>query len=167
MKVLVEQYSIRPSKWSGNIIVNNKVRFARKEWNCNITVADYADDGMVFHEMLHSCSCSHYDVSTYKYNQCIEESSVEFLKQQICKEKGIKSIAGYEDFVEALENINQNARFGTNLEFATKLFNVPLPERYDWIENKVIESLRKENISLQEYEERMNDLTLLKEGEKM
>jgi len=122
---------------------------------------------MVFHEMLHSCSCSHYDPPTYSHNQYIEESSVEFLKQQVCKEKGIKSMAGYVDFIEVLENINQNARFGTNLAFANELFNVPLPERYEWLENKVIESLRKENASLQEYEEIMSNLTLLRDGEKI
>ena len=120
---------------------------------------------MILHEMLHSCSCSHYDVLTYAHNQFIEEGSVEFLKQQICKEKGIKGIEGYEDFVEALKNINKNARLGTDLEFAKKLFHVPLPNRYEWLEDKITEILIKENVSLQDYEKTMNDLIVLRNGE--
>ena len=165
MKVVAEEYSVNPSKWSGKILVNKDIEFARKEWNCDITVANYADDGMILHEMLHSCSCSHYDVLTYAHNQFIEEGSVEFLKQQICKEKGIKGIEGYEDFVEALKNINKNARLGTDLEFAKKLFHVPLPNRYEWLEDKITEILIKENVSLQDYEKTMNDLIVLRNGE--
>ena len=165
MKVVAEEYSVNPSKWSGKILVNKDIGFARKEWNCDITVANYADDGMILHEMLHSCSCSHYDMLTYAHNQFIEEGSVEFLKQQICKEKGIRGIEGYEDFVEALENINKNARLGTDLEFAKKLFHVPLPNRYEWLEDKITEILIKENVSLQDYEKTMNDLIILRNGE--
>ena len=51
MKILAEQYSAIPSKWSGNIIVDNsllnKKSYGRKEWSCDITLVDFADDGII------------------------------------------------------------------------------------------------------------------------
>lgn len=52
---------------------------------------DTADDGVLWHEMFHSCSASHFGEAIYVEHRNIEEASVEFLKQQICKEKGIVS----------------------------------------------------------------------------
>ena len=70
MKILAEQYSSVPSKWSGNIIVNNELlkdkSLARKEWNCDIVLVDYADDGVILHELLHSCSSSHYPKEVFE-----------------------------------------------------------------------------------------------------
>ena len=168
MKILAEQYSSVPSKWSGNIIVNNELlkdkSLARKEWNCDIVLVDYADDGVILHELLHSCSSSHYNEIIFVKNQIIEEASVEFLKQQICKENHIKSAKGYTILTSFLEHINKNFHYGTDLEFAKELFNIPFPERYDWLENKVSESLRKENVLLQDYEEMMKGIRQLKGG---
>ena len=170
MKVVAEQYSVNPSKWSGRVIVDNKLlkrnSFGIKEWDCNITLVNFADDGVILHEMLHSCSSSHYDKTVFEKNGRIEEASVEFLKQQICKEKGIKSIKGYTVFTEILENINYGFRYGTNLEFAQELFNVPFPDRYEWLQNKVKNFLKEENASLEDYIETMNYLENLKGGVK-
>ena len=168
MKVLAEEYSVNPSKWSGKILVNNELFVGKtrgmKEWNCDIIVVDYVDDGIILHEMLHSCSSSHYDELTFARNQIIEEASVEFLKQQICKEKGIKSVKGYAVLTKYLEYLNKNFHYGTDLEFAKELFNIPFPKRYKWLENKVDKSLRKENVSLQDYEEMMKGLRQLEGG---
>ena len=170
MKVVAEQYSVNPSKWSGRVIVDNKLlkrnSFGIKEWDCNITLVNFADDGVILHEILHSCSSSHYDKTVFEKNGRIEEASVEFLKQQICKEKGIKSIKGYTVFTEILENINYGFRYGTNLEFAQELFNVPFPDRYEWLQNKVKNFLKEENASLEDYIETMNYLENLKGGVK-
>ena len=94
----------------------------------------------------------------------MKEASVEFLKQQICKEKGIKSVKGYAVLTKYLEYLNKNFHYGTDLEFAKELFNIPFPKRYKWLENKVDKSLRKENVSLQDYEEMMKGLRQLEGG---
>lgn len=165
----ISQYSDRPSKWSGKINVIDKYKdegvLGNKEWNCNIMVVANADDGVLWHEMLHSCSVSYYDPKVYLENKYIEESSVEYLKQQICKEKGIESIAGYPDKVQILENINKAFGYGTDIDFAKELFNIPLPERYQWLENKVDSDLRRYQASFEDYNEVMKFIEKLKGGD--
>ena len=168
MKVVAEQYSVNPSKWSGKVIVGNKAfkkdTLARKEWSCNISVVNFADDGIILHEMLHSCSSSYYGETTFENNQFIEEGSVEFLKQQICIEKNIISRKGYKPFTTILKAINDRFNYGTDLEFAQELFNVPFPDRYEWLENKVDKSLKQENVAIEDYIAVMEFVKKLKGG---
>lgn len=162
------EYSDKPSKWSGKIKIVDKFKdngvLGNKEWNCNISVVGYADDGILWHEMLHSCSVSYYEPKIYLENQYIEEASVEYLKQQICKEKGIDSVLGYPDKVPILENINRAFGYGTDMEFAKELFNVALPERYQWLENKVDHELRLAKATFEDYNEVMKFIEGLKGG---
>ncbi len=161
-------YTSNVSKWSGVINVESNLingdAVGVKEWSCDISIIDTADDGVMWHEMLHSCSASYYDPSVYAANEFIEEASVEFLKQQICAEKNISNIPAYEDKVMILLAINAAFGYGTDMEFATELYNVPLPERYQWLEDKVDESLRVANASFQDYNDVMQFLEKLKGG---
>ncbi len=161
----IKQYSDRPSKWSGKILVYDtplidNEAIGRKEWSCDISVVNTADDGVIWHEMLHSCSVSHYDENVYFQNEAIEEASVEFLKQQICKEMEITSADSYVDQVPILQMINAKFEYGTDMDFARALFNVPLPERYQWLEDKVDASLRSVGASFSDY----NDVMFFLEG---
>lgn len=155
----IAQYSDRPSKWSGNINVNSKFvdenTQGMKEWSCDISVIDTADDGVLWHEMLHSCSASYYDQKTYAEMQAIEEASVEYLKQQICEKCGIYSSEGYVKQVQILKAINNKFEYGTDMDFALELFRVPLPERYRWLEDKVDDSLRAAEASFPDYNDVM------------
>lgn len=155
----ISDYADNESKWSGKIRVDNLLSLdgvaGQKEWNCDITLIDSVDDGTVWHEMLHSCSVSHYDAKMYVDNQRIEEASVEFLKQQICKEKLISSSSAYEDLTIVLQVLNDRFNFGTDMKFAKTLFNIPLPKRYEWLENLVDDILRKENASFEDYNDVM------------
>lgn len=164
----ITQYSNRPSKWSGNIVEDNSLEqygvLGRKEWSCDITLSNNVDDGIIWHEMLHSCSASYYAPNIYEENQAIEEASVEFLKQQICLEKEIENLGSYDNQVAILKIINERFNYGTDLEFAKELFNIPLSERYRWLENKVDESLRKLNISFEDYNDVMGFLQHLEGG---
>ncbi|MEY8321993.1 minor capsid protein [Lachnospiraceae bacterium 46-61] len=164
MKVLAEQYSAFPSKWSGNIIVDNNLinekSYGRKEWSCDIILVDFVDDGIILHELLHSCSSSHYPKEVFEKNRFMEEASVEFLKQQICAEHNIVSIEGYEKLVNILTSINEYFQYGTDLEFAIELFNVPFPDRYEWLRNKVERSLKEINISFEDYIQMMELLEI-------
>ncbi len=100
----------------------------------------------------------------YATHEYIEEATVEFLKQQICMEKNIPSVTAYEDKVIVLQAINAAFGYGTDLDFAMELFNIPLPERYQWLEDKVDESLRVANASFQDYNDVMQFLECLKGG---
>ena len=153
----ISNYSSNASKWSGKINVDNSLAtngiLGQKEWNCDISLIDTADDGVVWHEMLHSCSASHYHENVYIENQFIEEASVEFLTQQICNEQSILHEPAYENIVLILNVINDSFEYGSDIEFAKELFNVPLPERYKWFEDKVVDSLKDANVSFEDFNE--------------
>ena len=124
----ITQYSDRPSKWSGRIKIDNTLAqdnsLGAKEWSCDISVVDNADNGTIWHEMLHSCSCSYYDHNVYGVNEAIEEASVEWLKQQICTEKQIVNLYAYDNETMVLKALNDRFSYGTDMEFAKELFNV-------------------------------------------
>ena len=162
----ITQYSDRPSKWSGRIKIDNTLTqdnsLGVKEWSCDISVVDNADNGTIWHEMLHSCSCSYYDHNVYGVNEAIEEASVEWLKQQICTEKQIVNLYAYDKETMVLKALNDRFSYGTDMEFAKELFNVPLPARYQWLEDKVDNSLRSEGASFVDYNDVMDFLGRLK-----
>lgn len=164
----ITEYSDRPSKWSGNIDIDNSILdrglLGTKEWSCSITLIDTVDDGVVWHEMLHSCSASHYEREIYSANEYIEEATVEWLKQQICQEKNISSVYSYEDKTIVLQALNKFFNFGTDMEFAKEIFNIPLPERYQWLEDKVSESLKQAGVSFEDFYEVMDFVKRLKGG---
>lgn len=168
IKKEITHYSDRPSKWSGKIIVNNSLinddALGIKEWSCNISVVDTVDDGVIWHEMLHSCSSSYYKPEVYSTNEYIEEATVEWLKQQICKEKNLINACAYEDKTIVLQALNNRFSFGTDAEFAKEIFNIPLPERYQWLENRVDECLRKAGASFEDYNEVIGFVERLKGG---
>lgn len=155
IKSQIGNYAVNPSKWSGNIIVDNSLAkdniLGEKRWNCDIALNDTADDGTIWHEMLHSCSVSYYDEYVYDVHKHIEEASVEFLSQQVCIKENIISTQSYSYLVNRLKILNDKFEYGTDLEFAKELFNVSLPERYQWLENKVDESFREMNVSFADY----------------
>ncbi len=163
----ISAYSSKSSKWSGTVNVVNDLGegvLAAKEWSCDISVLEDADDGTLWHEMLHSCSVSYYDPATYTAHQYIEEASVEFLTQQICLERNITNVPAYEDKALVLGILNDVFHYGTDLEFAKELFNKPLPERYEWLECLVYDSLVKENVSTKDFDEVMIFVCTLKGG---
>ena len=168
IKKEITHYSDRPSKWSGKIIVNNSLinddALGIKEWSCNISVVDTVDDGVIWHEMLHSCSGSYYKPEVYSTNEYIEEATVEWLKQQICKEKNLINACAYEDKTIVLQALNNRFSFGTDAEFAKEIFNIPLPERYQWLENRVDECLRQAGASFEDYTEVIGVVERLKGG---
>ena len=164
----VTEYSDRPSKWSGNINVKDSLLNGEaegiKEWSCDISLLENAGDGTVWHEMLHSCSASYYKPDVYSANEFIEEATVEWLTQQICEKKGIVNTYAYMDKISVLKALNNSFAYGTDLEFAKEIFNIPLPERYRWLEDKVDESLRQAKASFEDYNEIMGFVENLKGG---
>lgn len=164
----INNYAVNTSKWSGNIVVDNTLCvnniLGQKEWNCDISLIDTADNGIIWHEMLHSCSVSYYKPEIYLENEYIEEASVEFLKQQICLEKKIHSVESYKNFVSRLKILNNKFNYGTDMEFAMELFNVPLPERYQWLEDKVNESLHNMKVSFEDFYDTIHFVEKLKGG---
>lgn len=135
----------KKSKWSGQVRIDGKMgEMGRKEWSCDVTLSPDADYGTVLHELLHSRSISYYDARTYLEHRQMEEGSVELLTAEICRAKKIQCEVFYFDQVKALRRINRRAKIYTDdYEYARSLFNVDVPERVQWLVQRVNEQYTK------------------------
>lgn len=157
LKKEIMNYSPRESRWSGVIEADNKKCeerdcYGQKEWNCNILLREDVNDGVVLHELLHSCSASYFQPEDFIANRAIEEGSVELLTQEISASLGIQHVPTYPQLVSTLRNINEGlGLYETDMEFAVKLFEQPMTERFSWLQNKVSECIiHNEKISFEE-----------------
>ncbi len=150
------KYTIRPSKWSGNVVVDNakckRDRISgRKLWSCDILLRSGCQDRTIIHEDLHARSGSYLTPLAVIPYLKIEECSVELLAREICKAEKIPYLPNSNKYVEILYEINSIARIcDSDLDFATALFAKSLKTRYNWLNkqiNKAIENkvLSKEN----------------------
>lgn len=130
-------YCERASKWSGNTVVMTREQMpranGRKEWNCDISLRDTAGIKTVVHEHLHARSISYYDPETYLRHRAAEEGAVELFAQEICKKNGVAFKGAYLEEVKPLCIINNILRNGDRYSFAKQVFDIPLPERYNWL----------------------------------
>lgn len=142
MNEIAGQYAQNISKWSGKLNITDG-GYQAKMWNCSISLRFQACNHLILHEMLHARSVSYYDKKTYGYHNKIEEASVQLLNQEISKNKKILIIdSDYDDNAEILRKINRIAKlYESDLDFATALFNIPLPKRLEWLEDKVYENM--------------------------
>lgn len=159
MDTIADKHIPKRSKWSGNIIVDDKTELYGKLWNCDIATKYETSRHILLHEQLHSRSISYCDPQTYVKYQNIEEASVQLMTREICKVEGIEIIASqYDDLVNCLSEINRKARIASSdYDFAKQLLLKPVPERLEWIEGKLAEAM-KNGGTIKLYNE-LNDLT--------
>lgn len=157
LRTEAEKYSPRKSRWSGKVRADNERCeqegcLGIKEWNCDIIVRDDVPDGIMLHELLHSCSASYHSPADYIAHQGIEEASVELLTQEIAEKMGIAHIPGYTDTVGILRNLNNGlGLYESDMEFAKELFKHPMTERFSWLQDKVNGSIiHNEKVSVDE-----------------
>lgn len=143
---IVKKYVVAESKWSGKVIVDSNAVQYGKLWNCDIATSVNTSPHILLHEQLHACSISHFDGITYAKYRRIEEATVQFTAQEISKLEGIHIIeSGYDEIANCLRKINSKVGlYNTDLEFAQKLIDVPVPERLEWLENTVYNKLSKD-----------------------
>lgn len=145
---IANKYTNNESKWSGKII-ESKRKMNAKLWNCNIEIERLTSPHAILHEHLHAHSISYYDRETYRKYDIIEEATVEFYTKEIGKKENIINIKSeYDGWVENLKMINRKIKIGKDdLEFAQKLFNVPVIQRIDFLEAKIQEYLIDKSIN--------------------
>lgn len=68
----------------------------------------------------------------------------------------------YDPQVTILQLLNNSFDYGSDLGFSKELFNISLPERYQWLEDKVDQSLRDAGASFEDYNEVMEFVEKLK-----
>lgn len=153
LKAVAAKYLPNRSKWSGKINVS-KEGIEGKMWNCDIALGHDTCEYIILHELLHSHSVSYFTKKVYFNNHYIEEASVELLNQEICKIEQIPTIESqYGHRVEYLRKINQKIKIAnSDFEFAIMLLKVPLPDRQNWLENKIAIYM-KEKGTIGDYQE--------------
>lgn len=136
----LNQYCERKSKWSGVTITKPREEMpgvaGRKEWSCDITLREDAGVKTVVHEHLHARSVSYFGKETYKRYQKVEEGAVELFAQEICKLNNASFRESYTEPVKRLRIINSIVRISDDFNFAKQVFDIPLPERYNWLRGK-------------------------------
>ena len=136
-----------PSKWSGRLVIDDEgvknpdgyTTHYGKLWNCDILTKHETAPSLILHEQLHARSISHYGYNEYAQYHNIEEASVQLMVEEICKVENIEVIlSGYDDSVEALRQIGRRiGAYKTDYEFAQKIFEVPVVDRFDWLSDRL------------------------------
>ena len=161
---IVSKHISIPSKWIGKVKIIYKgisnsdgtVVYYGKLWDCDILTKHETAPAIILHEQIHARSISYYDSSFYDIYKHIEEASVQFMTQEICKIEGIEIIPSYYDEKsDILRIINRRINVCNNTyDFAKKLIEMPVTKRLDWLSNEMYDILsRDETATLEEYQE--------------
>ena len=141
----------KPSKWSGKTVVKSRDTMVgvagRKDWSCDITLREDAGVKTVVHEHLHARSVSYYDKETYLVFQRAEEGAVELFAQEICLKNKAAFRQAYTEPVKRLRIINSITKTADSYDFAKQLFDIPLPERYNWLRGIADTAIASGNLS--------------------
>ena len=146
-KNIANKYTKNSSKWSGKIAIDNTNPSA-KMWSCDIRSPNITSPHEILHEQLHACSISYYNVDTYVKYKNIEEATVELLAQEISKVEHIPiTQSEYDYMTNNLKEINKIISLKKNdLEFAKMLFDIPVIDRLDFLEDKIYDYAKSRTI---------------------
>ncbi len=161
-----------PSKWSGNLIIDDKgiknsdgttVNYG-KIWNCDILTKHETSPSIILHEQIHARSISYCNSSIYDIYECIEEATVQFMTEEICKYEGIEIIES--DYYKTVDALKQIGRYigihKTDYDFAKFMIETPVEERLDWISDNLYATLRRNTkATIEEYENWSDLLNML------
>lgn len=167
-----EKYGLPKSQWSGKTMVVDKSDMpdylGKKLPSCEIVIRKdrLYDIKTIIHEDLHARSYCIYPVEKrsdiLKRNIAIEEGTVEYLSQIICDNSNIRWTEGYHTYVKALKDIKKIVDpVSSDFEFAKKLIEIPLDERYNALE-KIVDEYLKEGKPRRNVERRLvNSMNIL------
>lgn len=147
----LDSYCERKSKWSGTTIIGKRDDMVgvagKKLWSCDIMLREDADIKATVHEHLHARSVSYYDRETYAALRAMEEGPVELFAQEICKRNGVGFRNSYAEYVKQLRIITSITRVKDEYLFAKQLFDIPLPQRYNWLKEQADATIASNKLS--------------------
>lgn len=155
MKPIIEQYAERSSKWNGKILLlPGGDSSGGKLWDCGIKLNPDAPLHVLIHELIHSCSVSHFGSQSYAMNRWEEELTVHYLSQELAILMNIPVVkSAYDDGVELIREFKRALKLGwSDLELASELIKQPLGERWNWSKDQVYNTLGM-NGTIEQYQE--------------
>lgn len=172
--VLEKESNLPKTVWNGKVILVSDGGLGRNvlglaHWNHQIYICEsnIGDLQTHVHEQLHMRSVIKYGKEMGKplliQNRSIEEGTVELLSQEILRKCGIEYRERYPKYVNPLRRIREIARYEeTDYDFALKLIDLPIDERYTYLE-RTIEEYKQNNIHargvvLKKLEDALTDL---------
>ena len=134
IKPIVEKYTGRQSKWNGQLIFDDKESNS-KLWDCSIRLNSNTPGHALIHELIHSCSVSHYGSSAYIKHRWEEELTVHYLSQELALLENFPVVdSGYDSGTALIREFRVALDMKkSDLEFAAELIKQPLGERFDWL----------------------------------
>lgn len=160
IKPVIEQHTGRQSKWNGRIFLENEYdKAGGKNWDCSIRLNPDAPIHALIHELVHSCSISHFGVELFKKFRFEEELAVHYLSQELAIVNNITvASSGYDDGVELIREFKTVLDIKmSDLEFASALVKEDLGYRWEWLAERVPEALSIE-ATVEQYNYFMNKL---------
>lgn len=161
---IISKHISIPSKWSGDIIVDDERGKTGKLWDCGILATHTTAPHMILHEQIHARSISYYKQEIYLQYENIEEASVQFMAQEISKMEGIEIIKSqYDEMVDALKQIGRRIDIDkADYDFAKFMVETPVPERLDWLSENLYDILGKDiSTTIEEYQKYADLLDML------
>lgn len=144
----LNHYRLPASHFSGKVMLKDLLfeNLGEAAWNGDVLLREDAGLDTIVHELLHTRSVIREGPEVFEINRRIEESVIQLLTKEICKEHGIDLIPSpYDPAAEKLRFINSiTGTDKTDLEFGITLINVPLRDRYDWLMEEVNEFIDKQ-----------------------
>lgn len=140
MNAVAEKYvPEKKQKWNGNIVFHSNE--TAMDYSGNILAENYINQHMILHELLHGKSAVWHDEQTYLYYRTIEESTVQFLTEEISKRENIAIVnGGWGEEVDILRIIGRLLGKNSDYEFAKELFIIDLTDRLDWLVGQVLKA---------------------------
>ena len=165
IKPTIEHYAGRTSKWSGQIVLTDSGnKSGGKLWDCSVRLNPDAPEHVLIHELIHSCSVSHYGATMYAIHNWEEELTIHYLSQEIAKMKNIPVVeSGYDEGVKLIREFKLVLGLKmSDLEFASELVKQPLGERWDWLAEKIYDTLGM-NATMEQYQNFVDGLEAIRQ----
>lgn len=169
---IVSKHLSIPSKWSGKMIVTDEgvreesghVVHYGKLWSCDIVTKHETAPAIIMHEQIHARSISYYGENIYTQFFNIEEATVQFMTEEICRQNGIEIIES--DYYAIINSLKQIGRYigiyKTDYEFVKFVIKMPVAKRLDWISSNLYDTLgRDTNATVEDYQNWSDILNVL------
>lgn len=117
----------------------------------------------MIHELIHSCSVSHYGARLFAQHRWEEELTVHYLSQELARKGNLAVIkSDYDSGVELIRELKALLEVRqSDLEFATELIKEPLGERWEWLWGKIADKMNS-GASLGQGQELMGKLEAIR-----